>query len=417
MFSYLPLAHGYETAVEFALMILGSRITYYSGSLHMLVDDLKYAKPSLFIAVPRVLQNIQQTILETFQKQSWIKRKIIRWCLWRQTLAHRKGYRIALYDKLVFNQIKNTFGGNIKCFASGAAPLSGELSEFLQVCFGVPILEGYGLTETAAACSMTINNGHVVYYSVGTPLCGQEICLRSVPEMGYTTEDTPYPRGEVLVRGPAMFNGYYKNPELTKKVVEPDGWFHTGDIGQINPDGGLSVIDRIKSLLKLSQGEYVATERVEAVFSECAWVSQVFIYGNSYENCLVAVAAPNPHLVIPYARSIGLPVKDTKEEGWQEALAAACCDPQVVAKVKDELNAYGKKMGLKGFEMIKGLYVDGHLGAMNQIFAVENGLMTPTFKLKRKACFDKYQPIIKQLYEEIHKKKLTVCWLLHKVYN
>lgn len=404
MFSYLPLAHGYETAVELALMIVGVRITYYSGSLRTLTDDLKYAKPSLFIAVPRVLQHVQQTILNTFQEQSWLKRKIIQWCLWNQTLAHRKGYRVWLYDWLVFNKIKATFGSNLRCFASGAAPLSGELSEFLQVCFGVPILEGYGLTETAAACAMTINNGHVVYYTVGTPMCGQEIRLQSVPEMNYTTEDTPYPRGEILVRGPSMFTGYYKNPELTKEVVEPDGWFHTGDIGQINPDGSLSIIDRKKSLLKLSQGEYVATEAVEAVFSECNWVSQIFIYGNSFENCLVAVAAPNPSLVIPFARSIGLSVKDVKEEGWKEALADACCDSRLVSKMMDELNTYGRRMGLKGFETIKGLYVDGHIGAMNQIFTVENGLMTPTFKLKRKACFDKYQAIIEHLYDEIHKQ-------------
>lgn len=409
VFSYLPLAHGYECAVEMALLIRGVRISYYSGSLKNLIDDLQVAKPTLFIAVPRVLQRIQQTIMNNFASQSWLKRKIIQWCLWHQTLAFRKGRRVALYDKLVFNRIRAIFGGKLRCFASGAAPLSGELSEFLQVSCAVPILEGYGLTETGAACSLTLNNGHTVYYTVGAPLYGHEIRLQSLPEMGYTTDDLPHPRGEILVRGPSMFAGYYKNPELTREAVDADGWFHTGDIGQFNTDGSLSVIDRKKSMLKLSQGEYVATEAVEAVFSECSWVSQIFIYGNSYENCLVAVAAPNPDTVIPLIQSFGIEVKKVGEEGWKESLAKACLDKRVVTKVMEELNTYGRRMGLNGFELIKGLFLNGHVGPMNQIFTVENGMMTPTFKLKRVACQKQYEKEIAAMYDEIHKQQWRVC--------
>lgn len=396
VFSYLPLAHGYETAVELALMVVGARISYYSGSLRNLVDDLHFAKPTLFIAVPRVLQRVQQIVLNSFQEQSWLKRAIIQLALWRQTLAWRRGRRLRLYDWLVFDKVKQALGGSLRCLASGAAPLSGELSEFLQVCFGVPILEGYGLTETGAACSLTINNNVRVYYSVGAPLLGHEIRLQSLPDMGYTTDDTPCPRGEVLVRGPSMFSGYYRNEELTREAVDEEGWFHTGDIGQFNKDGSLSIIDRKKSMLKLSQGEYVATEAVEAVYSECNWVSQIFIYGNSYENTLVAIAAPNGDTVLPFAASLGV---DVKENG----LVKASADPRVVEEVRKELNAYGKRMGLKGFEMIRSLYLDGDTDAMGQIFTVKNGLMTPTFKLKRKDCYEKYKDTIKTLYDTIHK--------------
>ena len=404
VYSFLPLAHGYETAVELALLMVGARITYYSGSLRNLVSDLQFAKPSLFIAVPRVLQRIQQQVLDSFNQRNWFTRKIIQWCLWYQTLAVRKGYRVWLYDFLVFNKVKRIFGGRLRCLASGAAPLSGELSEFLQVCFGVPILEGYGLTETAAACSVTINNNHCVYYTVGAPLYGHEIKLQSIPELNYTVDDLPYPRGEILVRGPSMFSGYFKDPELTREVVEKDGWFHTGDVGQRNPDGSLSIIDRKKSMLKLSQGEYVAVEAVEAVFAESYWISQIFIYGNSYENTLVAVAAPNPNAILPLASSYGLNIIQQGEEGWKERMADVCLNPDVVKHVLAELNIYGRRMGLQGYELIAGLYLDGHIDSMGQIFTVENGLLTPTFKLKRALCYEQYKPVIDSLYKTIHDK-------------
>ena len=387
-------------------MMVGARITYYSGSLRNLLTDLQYAKPSLFIAVPRVLQRIQQQVINNFNQQNWFKRKIIQWCLWNQTLAVRKGYRVWLYDVLVFNKVKAIFGGRLRCLASGAAPLSGELSEFLQVCFGVPILEGYGLTETAAACSVTINNGYCVYYTVGAPLYGHEIKLVSIPEMGYTVDDQPCPRGEILVRGPSMFCGYYKNPELTREVVEEDGWFHTGDIGQRNADGSLSIIDRKKSMLKLSQGEYVAVEAIEAVYSECHCISQVFIYGNSYENCLVAIAAPNPEAIFSLAPSFGFEAIKKGDADWKEKLVKICLDPRIVETILNELNEYGKRMGLQGYEMIKALYLDGNVAEMNQVFTVENGLMTPTFKLKRKDCYEQYRDVIDNLYVELHKKGL-----------
>ena len=408
VFSYLPLAHGYETAVELALLIVGARISYYSGSLRNLISDLQAAKPTLFIAVPRVLQRVQQEILKNFASRGWLARKVIDHCLWNQTLQWRKGKRSRAYDFLVFDKVKKMFGGKLRCLASGAAPLSGELSEFLQVCLGVPILEGYGLTETGAACAVTLNNGEIVYYTVGSPLFGHEIRLESIPEMGYTTEDEPHPRGEVLVRGPSMFVGYYKNPELTRSVVDEDGWFHTGDIGQFNEDGSLSIIDRKKSMLKLSQGEYVAVEAVEATFSECSLLSQIFVYGNSYENCLVAIAAPNPREVISLARSLGLEVKSVGEEGWKESLVNVCLNKQLVKAVMDSVNQFGRKMGLHGFEMIKGLYLDGHIeGAMDQIFTMENGSMTPTFKLKRQQCYNRYKQTIKELYDEIHREAIT----------
>ena len=205
-----------------------------------------------------------------------------------------------------------------------------------------------------------------------------------------------------------MFVGYYKNPELTRSVVDEDGWFHTGDIGQFNEDGSLSIIDRKKSMLKLSQGEYVAVEAVEATFSECSLLSQIFVYGNSYENCLVAIAAPNPREVISLARSLGLEVKSVGEEGWKESLVNVCLNKQLVKAVMDSVNQFGRKMGLHGFEMIKGLYLDGHIeGAMDQIFTMENGSMTPTFKLKRQQCYNRYKQTIKELYDEIHREAIT----------
>ncbi|KAK8808461.1 hypothetical protein WA158_008362 [Blastocystis sp. Blastoise] len=402
VFSYLPLAHGYATSVELAVLSRGVRIPYFTGSLKNILPDVKEAAPSLFIGVPRVLNRIKTGIINQFASFNYIKQIFISWCIHFQTLATRKGYRHALLDKLVFNQLTAMFGGNLRFFAVGAAPMNPEDSEFLSVCFNAPLLEGYGLTETSAAAFMTLNNDHSVYGNVGAPFIATEFKLVSCPDIEYTVDDEPCPRGEVCIRGGCLFKGYYKNEEETKKVMDEDGFFHTGDIGRLNPDNSLTIIDRKKNIFKMAQGEYIAAEHLESVYEESPLIGQLFIYGNGHERYLVGIVGVDPVLAIQKMKELNMDVIDYKQEGWEESFKKNVQTSIFHDYVLELLHQKAEKAQLRGFEVIKEIYIESHYESNNMIFAETNNMLTPSFKLKRYNCQKHYQSIIDDLYKKIN---------------
>ncbi|CAK4648916.1 unnamed protein product [Aphanomyces euteiches] len=187
--------------------------------------------------------------------------------------------------------------------------------------------------------------------------------------MNYTTADKPRPRGEVCLRGSNIFLGYYKDAEKTAECLTSDGWFYTGDIGAWNPDGTLSIIDRKKNIFKLSQGEYIAAEKIENVYAKSPFVAQIFLYGDSYQSCVVAIVVPDPEVVQSWATSQGIP------EG--NNLAKMVARPELKAAIVTSMDQAAKEGKLNGFECVK----DIHLHP--DVFSVENDLITPTFKLRR----------------------------------
>jgi len=275
---------------------------------------------------------------------------------------------------------------------TGSAPLSPTLHEFLETVFCCPVLQGYGLSETAATGSVT-PVGSRVYGHVGLPLASNEIKLESIPEMNYNVTDKPHPRGEILIRGPSVFKGYYKMPDQTAEVFTQDGWFRTGDVGRWHPDGTLAIIDRKKNIFKLSQGEYVAAEKLEGVFQRSKYIQQIFVYGDSFEDHLVAIVVPEPEFLAGWAAE-NLPKKEA--EGGVNVL---CKHPKVHQLIADELLFYAKDSQLKGFEYVHGFHLEPNE------WTPESGLVTPTFKLKRPSLKDHYAPILKKLYEEKKKEK------------
>lgn len=397
--SYLPLAHGFENAMHVAGIAKGACCGFYRGDVRVLTEDAVALRPTLFCGVPRVYQRVQQVILGRFQERTWIGRRIIAQALHDQAFYLRTGQdRSALWDFLVFRKVQAALGGRVRMFFTGAAPLSPALHEFIRVCFGCPIYEGYGLTETTAVsncCDREDGNaGHV-----GAPLVSCEMRLESVPEMLYTVDDKPCPRGEVLLRGPCIMRGYYKDPAMTAAVLDPDGWFHTGDVGRFNKNGTLSIIDRKKNIFKLSQGEYIAVERLEAAFLQAPLVGQIFLYGNSYADFLVAIVVPDPIALLPQALQHGVPgAVPFRSDGWKEAFAALCRTPFAASAVLADLQAAGKAAGVKGFEIPKAVYLEGSVNDLNQAFTVENGCLTATFKLRRTVVQQRYQPQIDAMY-------------------
>jgi len=223
--------------------------------------------------------------------------------------------------------------------------------------------------------------------SVGPPMPTTEVKLVDVPEMGYTTAANK--SGEVCTRSPCNFRGYHKNAEETAKVLEADGWLHTGDIGRWNADGTLSIIDRKKNIFKLSQGEYVAAEKIEMILSKSKYISQPWVYGNSFFPMLVAVVTPD------YAELR----KAAAEGGWDTArLSELASRPEARKFVMAQMEAEAKAAKLKSFEVPKAVYLESTLNELNQGFNVENDCLTPTFKLKRPQLLKKYGEEIDQMY-------------------
>jgi len=286
---------------------------------------------------------------------------------------------------LLFNKIKAKLGGRVRMIITGSAPIGADVLEFLRICFCCNVFEGYGQTEASAASTVTLTGDCTVGH-VGPPVPSVEIKLVDVPEMNYHATDKPNPRGEICVKGYSVFPGYYKDEQNTAEALDSQGWLHSGDIGLFLPNGCLKVIYRKKNIFKLSQGEYVAPEKLENVYVKHNLVAQIFVHGDSLQSTLVAIVVPDVETAVPYAKSNGI-------EGGLEGL---CKNAAFQKKLLTELNALGKAGGLKGFELIKALRLE------SSPFTVENDLLTPTFKLKRPKAKQYYIAQIDEMYAEIN---------------
>ncbi|KAG2500825.1 hypothetical protein HYH03_001587 [Edaphochlamys debaryana] len=344
--SYLPLAHIYERVNVVLLTYLGNAIGFYSGNVQELLDDVVTLKPQIFCSVPRLWNRIYDRVMLTVQTGSPLARG-----LFERAYAHKKaclargdpvgGRWGKLYDRLVFSKIRAKLGGELKYMISGASPISEEVMNFLRICFGATVLEGYGMTEAACTISTTraedLTTGHV-----GAPNPAVEIKLVDLPEMGYTSRDTPYPRGEICVRGPCVFAGYYKDEVQTREVLDSDGWLHTGDVGAWLEGGRLKIIDRKKNIFKLAQGEYIAPEKIENTYTRSPMVAQAFVYGDSLRSQLVAIVVPDPEVLLPWA----------KERGISGSLPELCANPHVRDAVHKSMQEQAREAQLRGFEQV-----------------------------------------------------------------
>jgi long-chain acyl-CoA synthetase len=276
--SYLPLAHIYERMNVLVMLHFGVGIGFYQGDVLKLMEDIEVLKPTIFCSVPRLYNRIYDKITSAVKSSGRLRQRLYNVAYNAKKDALEKGKTPSpIWDRLVFNKIKGVLGGRVRCLCSGASPISPDVLDFLRICFGGFVSEGYGMTETSCLVAGSEEDdktsGHV---GPPTPAC--EVKLVDVPEMEYTSEDKPYPRGEICVRGPTIFKGYYKDEIQTREIIDEDGWLHTGDIGCWLPGGRLKIIDRKKNIFKLAQGEYIAPEKIENVYTRSQFVSQCFIY-------------------------------------------------------------------------------------------------------------------------------------------
>nr|GLL29154.1 long chain acyl-CoA synthetase 4-like [Ipomoea trifida] len=389
--SFLPLAHIFDRAIEECFIHHGASIGFWRGDVKLLVEDIGELKPTVFCAVPRVLDRIYSGLQQKISTGGLVKNTMFNFAYAFKFHNMKKGRRhyeaSPLCDKMVFSKVKAGLGGRVRIILSGAAPLASHIETFLRVVACAHVLQGYGLTETCAGTFVSLPNQLDMLGTVGPPVPNVDVCLESVPEMGYDALSS-IPRGEICVRGDTLFSGYYKREDLTQEVMI-DGWFHTGDIGEWQPNGSLKVIDRKKNIFKLSQGEYVAVENLENIFGEISVIDMIWIYGNSFEYFLVAVINPNKPLVEKWAEQNGL-------AGDFESL---CENPSVKEYILGELSKTAKEKKLKGFEVIKAVHLDP------VPFDMERDLLTPTFKKKRPQLLKYYQNIIDIMYKNTNSAK------------
>ncbi|KAI7283964.1 acetyl-CoA synthetase-like protein [Hortaea werneckii] len=397
--SYLPLAHIFERITEQSALWGGSAIGYFHGNVLELVDDMKLLRPTVFNSVPRLFNRFGGAIKAASVEAPGFKGALSRHVV-NQKLANinakepgKASNTHMLYDRIWARKVSGALGlDRAMTMVSGSAPLDPGLHQFLRVVFANHFPQGYGLTETyAVALAQTV--GDFSAGNCGAVTIGNECCLEDVADMEYTSQDKPYPRGELLVRGPTVFKEYYKNTEDTAKSFTEDGWFKTGDIVSIDELGRFRVIDRRKNVLKLAQGEYISPERIENVYlANAPYLGQAYVHGDSSQSNLVSIFGIQPDMFSAFLeKSVGLKIKDTD----LKALEAAAQEQKVRSAVLKELMKVGKKAKFNSYENVRNVRL------MLEPFSIENELLTPTLKLKRPQTAKKYRDVIDEMYAEI----------------
>lgn len=386
--SYLPLAHVLERIIVNAFLLKGGSIGFYSGDVQKLKEDLSALKPTFFASVPRLYNRFYELINANIKKLTGMKKMLAERAIASKLYYLKNGchYKYKLYDRLVFNRMKEAFGGRVQVMLTGSAPISQEVLDFLKIACSCPILEGYGQTESTGASFVTRAadplSGHV-----GGPVSNTEFKLVDVPDMNYTSKDkdlegNPLPRGELWMRGYGVFKGYYKDQEKTKEALE-NGWLKTGDIVQLNKNGSVKIIDRKKNIFKLAQGEYVAAEKIEICYNKCESVEESFVYGDSLQAYLVGIVVPKRNYVLESAKKLNL------EGDFEELITKK----EIEKDVLDNMNKQAKAEKLMGFEMVKKIKL------VADAFALK-GLVTSTFKLKRHEAKQFFENEIKAMYSD-----------------
>ncbi|KAF8590444.1 acetyl-CoA synthetase-like protein [Ramaria rubella] len=392
LFSYLPLAHVYGRILELVVLNLGGSIGYFTGDPLRLLEDAQVLKPTSFPAVPRVMNKIYQAVNAAGDVPGFkgdIFRKAVAAKL--DNLRSKGQLTHAIWDRVVFKKIQRVLGGRVEHFTVGSAPISRDVIDFLKVAFSCDIYEGYGMTETATICTRTIPNDLAAPGSVGPPMPASEIKLVDVPALGYTSQDKPGPRGELCSRGLVNFSEYYKDPKNTSQTIDQEGWLHTGDVAERDIHGRFKIIDRVKNIMKLAQGEYVALERIENAYSVSPIIGQIYVHGESLQDYLVAIVVPDMDYLAGLASKL---TGSRVSSDDHAALLVAAGDERVKAAIMAELAKQAQRMQLKGFESVKNIHIS------LEPFTSDNGTLTPTLKLKRVEVQRIYKKVLGELYKQ-----------------
>jgi long-chain acyl-CoA synthetase len=373
-FFFLPLAHSFARLIEYWGIAAGS-ITAFARGIDTLVEDLASARPHLVPAVPRIYEKLYARVQAARASGGALRRALFDWALAvgrARSLCEQEGRPVpawiavqdALARRLVFERIHALLGGQVRYMMSGGAPLAAEIAAFFHAA-GILILEGYGLTETTPALAVN-RPDRFRFGTVGLPLACCEVRLAA--------------DGEILTRGANVALGYHRRPEATAEAWDPEGWFHTGDIGEIDADGFLRITDRKKDLIKTSGGKYVAPQKIENLLKMQPHLSQAVVIGDNRKYC-VALLTLDAEAIAEWARDQGLALDGPE---------AAASHPAVRALVEGEVAAVNRE--LASYESIKYFHI------LPRELTAEGGELTASLKVKRKVLTERYRHEIEQMY-------------------
>lgn len=387
MISFLPNAHIYQRVLQGVLWRDAGATGFWQGDVKYLLSDVQALRPTCFIVVPRILNRLFEGITGKVEALSRLKRSLFFAALASRKASLQAGKPWAWWTKFFFKETKNLVGGRVRECVSGSAPLSQKVGEFLRIVCDMQVFEGWGMTETAAhGVVQPVDTNR--WGSVGQTLdSSTQIKLVSVPEMEYFTTDLPNPRGEIWIRGPSVFSGYYKDPESTNAVLVEDGWFRTGDIGLYNVERKeLQLIDRMRGIFKLSQGEFICTATIEDAMLQSRFVDHVYMYGDRLQSYVLGVVVPSFSAV-------------RAELGIDETVADMdlVLRKDVIALVTKDVTQACRSKQLRTFEIPKALILEG------DPWTPENGMLTPAMKVKRLVLQQKYRTYLDELYHRLNK--------------
>lgn len=341
-------------------------------------------KPTFFPSVPRLYNKIFGQIKANFDALSgckaWLVNKAV--ATKKAKLTETGIFTDGCYDKLVFKKVKLLMGGNVRMMLTGSAPISAEVLDFLKIAFCCNVYEGYGMTETSAGSVLTKyldpKTGHV-----GGPVANVKIRLRDIPEMNYFHTDNP-PKGEVCFWGPSIMRGYFKNPEKTLEAMDGE-WLKSGDVGVIHPNGSLQIIDRAKNIFKLSQGEYIAPEKLENQFIKSEWVAQVWVHGDSLHDWVMIFCVIDPDRIKKW-------IADEK--------SGLSVDDELMKSMKLKELIMKDFMRIATENKFNSLEKPKQIVLVKDMWTIESDMLTPTMKTKRNIAKARYQQEIEDLYKE-----------------
>jgi len=371
--SYLPLCHVYERMLNYLYHYLGISI-YYAENMGTITDNMKEVHPQIMSTVPRLLEKVYDKLVATGQKLKGPKSWIFWWAFHLALRYELKGangwfyeWKRKRYDKLVYVKWRAALGGEIGIMVSGGAAMQPRLGR-LFTCAGINILEGYGLTETSPVIAVSDFSEHGIKFgTVGPPLKGGEVKI---------AED-----GEICARGPFVMKGYYRDEKMTREAIDEEGWFHTGDLGQIEPEGQLRITGRKKELFKTSFGKYVSPQLIEDKFKESLFIDQLMVVGEN-QKFVGALIVPDFAFLKSYCERKEIPFGSNTE----------VVENQTIRKrIQVEINKYNKQFGdtekIKTWDLV------------DTEWTLENGEITPTMKLRRPFICKRYEDKIKQLFD------------------
>ncbi len=370
--TFLPACHVYERMLHYLYMYLGCSI-YFAESMETIGENIKETGPEIFSAVPRLIEKVFDKIMAKGDELTGFKRKLFYWAvgLAEQYEVEGKGwwysFKLSIARILIFKKWQAALGGNVKVMVSGSAALQPRLARIFLAA-GIPILEGYGLTETSPVVAVNCFKKGIKIGTVGTVLRDVEVKF---------AED-----GEIMVKGPNVMMGYYNLPEKTQEVLDVDGWFHTGDIGEMVDGKFLKITDRKKEIFKTSGGKYIAPQAMENKFKESRFIEQIMVVGEG-KKFPAALIVPNFAFLKDWGEKKGIPLKKLSNEDIVK-------NDKVISRIHEEVEEMNKNFG--HWETIKKYHL------LSKEFSIVNGELTPTLKFKRKIIMEKYNAEYEALY-------------------